>query len=158
MARITEDHFSSLEQDRVTPDRVTGETRVRRQFLNNHSNAIQLVTIGYAVTGFTILFGGQSAKQGDKTGSEERHANHGPQRNRPMHDQVGPKKRKDKEVSPGDDLDVVPFPGSELHEVAKQENSDGRKEEYQASRHRRAGSAILFPSPSSSHSYRERQG
>ena len=47
----------------------------------------------------------------------------------PLHDKVGPKKRKDNDIGPDDDLDVVPFPGRQFYKVADKEDRDRRNGE-----------------------------
>src|SRR3954462_11645774 len=134
MPGITEHHLASLEQDRMAPGRPARETRVSGKLLENTAYRVQLAAIGNAVVSNAERrtswrrrpAGGEPAPKGYKAGSEQSDANQSAQRDRPLRQKVGPKKRQDKEVSPNDNLDVVPFPWRQFHEIADKEDRQGR--------------------------------
>src|ERR1043165_2147109 len=63
----------------------------------------------------------------------------------PLNDQVGPKKRKDNQISPDNDFDIVPFPRRQFYKIADEENRDGRDKETYAGRYLVIGSLVSFP-------------
>src|SRR5687767_6897222 len=103
MAGISHHHLSALEEDRMI---VGGEARVTclgGQLADDDADRVELCPIRNPKSGFAR---GQSAKKAHKSGGEESDANERAQMEGPLHDQVSPKKRKNDEVSPDDDLDV----------------------------------------------------
>src|SRR5437868_337835 len=100
--------------------------RIGRQFFHGFAHSIQFFAVSYAEAVFS---GGKSAKQRYKAGSEQHDVDEHAQGNGPPHNQVGPKKRQDKEVGPNNDLDVIPFPRRQFYQVTDEENRDRRDKE-----------------------------
>src|SRR3954465_4032956 len=106
MARIAQDHSAPLKQDRMIVNRETGIARLHRQLSHRRADGVQLGSLHYAKAWST---GFQSSNERDKARGKEQETNRHAHIERPSSDQIRPKERKNEEVSPNNDFDIVPL-------------------------------------------------
>src|SRR4051794_36521805 len=131
MAGISQDHFSSLKQDGMIIGGIPGEARVRWKLLQRLTDRVQFRALRHAEARLACL---QTSKERNEAGKEKDDTGHGAERERPLGNQSFPDKREDDEISPDDDLDIVPFPRRRLDQVAQQEDRDRRAYKWEDGR------------------------
>src|SRR5437667_1427893 len=119
MARISQDSFAALQQERIVESRPGGESGFHRQRLNSCAYPVEPCALNKSKT---WVPGSQPSEQSNKSRTEKRDAHGGPFRKCPTPKDIAPQKGQDNKVAPNHEFEVVPFPRRGLKEVPKTED------------------------------------
>ena len=144
---MAHDHGLSKEQGRVVVSRGAGQAGVDRKMAEQELHVVQLGATG----DFVAVSSVKAADQRERTGSEEAQAGRDAQSERPVLDQTVPKQWREDEVTPDDELGIVPRPGGEKKKERKGEG--GRRDAIKD-----AGCGIGRPTPQEHDAEHGRQG
>src|SRR5262249_23474175 len=150
MARVSQNNFAALEQEGMIVGRESGEASLNWQRLNRRADRIESRALNQPKT---RMSGSQTAKQRDKTRSEERNTGDRPFRKRPARKQIAPQKRENEKVPPNHEFEIVPIPRCGLNKIANDKDHNSRQHKRDVRRRRLTPAPASFPSAPDTHCY-----